>query len=85
MSKEIVYRSTPKMFEDFIQSTIWQDMENELNAWIEDIRDSLESELEHEGMLRLQGNVEGIKKVLGLPKNVLDNIIEDINREKEEK
>ena len=80
------YKSSPRMFEEFLKSSLWADMEYELDLWLEDIRHALENVDEHAVLLRLQGNAEFVRKMKNLPANVLENIKEDIEREsKEEK
>ena len=83
------YKSSPKMFEDFLESSIWKDMLYEMDLWLDDIRDSLENTVGEEAkdeLLRLQGSARAIRLMKALPSNVLDNIVEDIEREnKEEK
>lgn len=74
------------MFEEFLKSSLWADMEYELGLWLEDIRYALESADDYAALLRLQGNAEFVRKVKKLPANVLENIKEDLEREsKEEK
>ena len=80
------YKSSPAMFEEFLKSSIWEDMNYELDLWLEDIRQALEDIGDHAALLRLQGNAEFVRKTKSLPVNVLENIKEDIEREsKEEK
>ena len=83
------YKSSPKTFEDFLESSIWKDMLFEMGLWLDDIRDSLENTVGEEAkdeLLRLQGSARAIRLMKALPSNVLDNIVEDIEREnKEEK
>ena len=80
------YKSSSAVFEEFLESSIWEDMRHELDLWLEDIRQSLEDAGDHAILLRLQGNAEFVRKAKNLPANILDNIKEDIEREsKEEK
>ena len=83
------YKSSPKMFEDFLESSIWKDMLYEMDLWLDDIRDSLENTVGDEAkdeLLRLQGSARAVRLMKALPSNVLDNIKEDREREnKEEK
>jgi len=82
----VIYKSSPRMFEEFLKSYIWKDMEYEMDLWLDDIRHALENTEDHASLLRLQGNAEFVRKAKNLPVNVLDNIKEDIEREsKEEK
>jgi len=82
----VTYKSSPRMFEEFLKSSLWADIDHELDLWLEDIRQALESADEHTALLRLQGSAEFVRKVKNLPANVLENIKEDIEREsKEEK
>ena len=82
------YKSTSHMFEEFMKSTIWMDIEHELNKWLEDVRTMLEDvggNLDLNGLKRLQGSADAIRNMLNLPINVMDNIEDDINREREER
>lgn len=80
------YKSSPRMFEEFLKSSIWEDMKYEMGLWLDDIRHALENTDDHASLLRLQGSAEFVRKAENLPMNVLENIKEDIEREsKEEK
>ena len=83
---------------DFIESVLWQDMQNELNIWLEHIRDSLEDvnyfeqpdkykPINVEMRTRLQGAAATIRRVLKLPYVLLENKRDDLmhaQREREE-
>jgi len=82
------YKSTSHMFEEFMKSTIWMDVEHELNKWLEDVRtmlEDVEGNLDLNGLKRLQGSADAIRNMLDLPTNVMGNIEDDINREREER
>ena len=68
-------RSTIGQLKDFFEGVIWQDIEDELHAWIEDIRDSLEGRntLFIEDVNRLRGSVEAVRNVLALKETMIAN------------
>jgi hypothetical protein len=63
-------KSSIGQIEEFKKSFIWQDICNELDVWLEQIRDELEGA---EGIVlyRLQGNAESLRNV----KNILDSLV----------
>ena len=82
------YRSTPKMFEEFVKTSIWVDIKGELNKWLEDIRtilEDVEGNLDFGDLKRLQGSADAVRNMMNLPENVMDSIEEDNKREREEK
>ena len=71
--------------EDFVESFIWKDLEYELDKWLEDIRNMLESQIDVPDVLvlrKLQGNAETIRNVLRLPFAVMENIKMDSEKER---
>jgi len=62
--------------QDFIDnSTIWRDIKNELEAWLEDIRDQLENtdgSLSVRILDRLGGNAESVRNLISLPEVLID-------------
>lgn len=80
------YLSSEKDFVEFTKSSIWKDMEAELGRWIEDINNELgDPENPRDVDMRLKGNKETCKKVLGMPFIIAENIKEDnIGSEEEE-
>lgn len=82
------YLSTPGMFETFLESIIWQDMCKDLDLWISDLRDILE---DIEGVLteaetnKIRGRIDALRNVKSLPQVALENITEDLEREKNKK
>jgi hypothetical protein len=63
-------KSSIGQIEEFKKSFIWQDICDELDVWLEQIRDELEGA---EGMVvyRLQGNAESVRNV----KNILNSLV----------
>lgn len=76
MEQEII--STKTQLEDFISSSpIWADIQSELQAWLEDIRDQLENTNGQTGirvMDRLGGNAESVRNLLALPQVLLETL-----------
>ena len=59
-------RSTPGQIEDFSQSMIWRDICEELDIWLERIRDELENmdlSADHRTLDQLSGNAKAIRNV----------------------
>lgn len=59
-------------YEEFVRTTIWADFVGELGSWLEAIRDSLESTEDVDEIRLLQGNAQGLRKVLQLPTNIIE-------------
>ena len=71
------YHSSAQEFEDFVKSSIWADIVNELNLWLGDIHVALEDpngDMEDKALHRLGGNAETIRKVHLMPEVIRDNI-----------
>ena len=79
-------RTSLGQMRDFVEGVIWKDIVDELSLWIEDIRDQLEDpghELFPEDIKRLQGNVEALRRVLELPKNLILNLEDELEESNE--
>jgi hypothetical protein len=71
---------------DFKESIIWQDICEEIDVWIDEIRNQLENpdlEMTHRALDQLGGNVESLRRVkgildvlIGLAEDELDNRLE---------
>lgn len=81
LEHEIVLRSVAPQWEEFLKSSIWADFQSNLAAWIFDIRNQLESSQDHDVVLRLQGNVEALRRVLLLPESVLFELEQQLKGE----
>ena len=78
------------VFEDFSQSSLWSDIQNEILDWLDAIHIELEDHytgskecptgLSDKELHRLGGNAQALRKVL----DVMTYIIEDLKQEKEE-
>jgi len=71
--------SSPTEFEQGIGSPFWQDMKNQLEAWLSDVRDTLEDPENiylDRTLHRLGGNAEALRRVLMLPSETLKNLRE---------
>ena len=69
--------SSPTEFQQGIESLFWQDMKNQIEAWLSDVRDALEDSdniLRDETLRRLGGNAEALRRVLRLPEETLANL-----------
>lgn len=81
----VTYKSSEHEIEAFLNSSIWEDFKTEIEAWLEDIRDTLENKErtpDFETLKELQGSAESLRKVLLMPNVVLDSIREDLENER---
>jgi len=83
------YRCSAETFENFLESPIWGDLSDELDRWLEDIRDTLEGINKRDDVIpltheQLQGAAYAVRYIKLLPENVLGNIIEDNERKENE-
>ena len=77
-------RSSLGQLKDFFSGVIWQDIKDELNTWLEDIRNALEDPgktLFMEDIKRLQGNAEAIRNVLTLENSLILNKEDELKEE----
>lgn len=63
------------MIEEFIKSSLWKKMEEELNSWISDLVEIQDSSNDEKELYRCQGRKEAIKNMLNLPNVLLDRCI----------
>jgi len=71
--------SSPTEFEPGIGSPFWQDMRRQIEAWLIDVRDTLEDPDNiylDRTLHRLGGNAEALRRVLMLPEETLKNLRE---------
>jgi len=71
--------SSPNEFEQGMGSPFWQDMKNQLDAWLSDVRDALEDPENislDKTLHRLGGNAQALRRVLILPDETLKNLRE---------
>ena len=66
--------STARELRDFIISSVWRDLRNEITQWLDDIRTQLEVESNVDIIRRLQGNAEAINKFLRLPEVLAESM-----------
>jgi len=80
----VSYRSSARAFDEFMESTIWDDMVQEMNNWLGDIHKMLEDPgggADDKTLHRLGGNAETIRNIMKMPEVIRDNIIEDNKKE----
>jgi len=58
--------------EEFTKSFVWQDMRNEILAWLEDARDHLESEEDAREIAKFQGITMACRNFLNLPDSIIE-------------
>jgi len=83
----VSYRSSAQAFSEFMDSTIWDDILQELNAWLDDVHKILEDpsgDAGEKALYRLGGNAETIRNVMRMPEVIRDSIIEDRKEVSEE-
>ena len=75
--KKVQLQCSVNEFKEGMESTFWKDIYNQLDAWIDDIRDSLEDPdnmLLDKTLHRLGGNIESLHRVMQLPEQTLKNL-----------
>jgi hypothetical protein len=77
--------NTAHDFENFEKSSIWKDILEELNLWLDEIHKSSENpEAEARALFQMQGNAEAIRKVMMLPGEVAINLRQDQKEKRDE-
>jgi len=74
------YISSAEDFKSFMDSSIWRDMKGEIELWIEQIRNSLEtpeSSEDDESDDSLRGSAKALRRVLAMPEVIRGTILED--------
>jgi hypothetical protein len=72
-------KSTPDQLSDFKHSVFWQDICEELDIWLNEIRDQLENpdlDFSHRTLDQLGGSAKALRNVKNLP-DVLIGLAED--------
>lgn len=62
-------------WKEFLQSRVWQDLQDTLMDWIERTRDDLESEPDGRQVRVLQGRASALRDVLNLPELLLQEAL----------
>jgi hypothetical protein len=75
------YHSTPGMFRDFVEGSVWQDMRMDIEEAIELTQIGLESAESWEKSLRLQGDISTLRRMLEMPYVILDDLEEPARKE----
>ena len=73
---EVQITAMYEQWTNFLSSAVWQDMQAEINYWLNTVRASLGSNDEPRELFRMQGRLEACENVLELPNNMLE-ILED--------
>ena len=82
------YRSTAESFNEFMKGSVWKDMSDEIDTWLDDIHVALEDPdglLSEKELNRLGGNAEFARKFMLMPETIRDNILADAEEEREGK
>ena len=75
-------RCSPKDFADFEKSALWLDIVDELNIWLEEIRDNLENvDISLRKVRELRGSAMALRNVV----NILPNLAEIARQAQEDK
>jgi hypothetical protein len=69
--KQEIY-GTLSQYHDFLDSVIWRDILNEVNAWLQDARNQLEAVQDFAEMRRFQGISEACRYFLQLPQQIIE-------------
>ena len=81
------YRSSAQAFNEFMDSTIWDDLRRELELWLGDVHEDLENasgENDEKILHRLGGSAQAIRRFMLMPEVIRDSIIEDRKEASEE-
>ena len=77
-------RSTVNELRQHENSPIWQDQREEIESWLEEIRNNLESdEVPLEAVPELRGSAKALRNVLCMLSVLADNLEADIEEERE--
>jgi len=69
--------STERQMEDFLQSSVWQDIVTELKDMRESCRNELETCKDLDELMRFQGRSEVLRDIIILPEEMLRALQED--------
>ncbi len=81
------YRSSAEAFNVFMDSTIWEDLLNELKMWLDAVHGESEDpdgKTPDRVLHRLGGNAQAIRRFMLMPEVIRDSIIEDRKEASEE-
>lgn len=82
-----MYKSSVQAFNGFIDGSIWKDIADDLEKWLDDIHDAMEDPSEiltDRQQAKLRGNAEAVRKFQLIAHMIRDNILED-QEKKEDK
>ena len=71
--RQALYASLSQYVE-FRDSVVWLDITNEVNAWLEDVRNQLENVSDVEELRRFQGIAEACRYFLQLPEQIINTL-----------
>lgn len=57
---------------DFVNSLVWRDLHCDITAWLEDVRNHLETELDYPEIRRFQGIAEACRRFVMLPMTIVE-------------
>jgi len=73
-----VVQATAHALNEFLDSGLWKDMENELELWLDAARDGLENpEADDKEIYRNQGRADACRRLLSLPETMRDSLLMD--------
>jgi hypothetical protein len=76
--RHVKLRASAEHYREFLRSPVWEDIQQEVTAWMEDARDGLEQASEPKELYRLQGIAQAHREFLRLPETFLE-ALEDIS------
>ena len=77
---EVQITATYEQWTNFLSSAVWQDMQTEINYWLNTVRAALGSDDEPRELFRMQGRLEACENVLELPNNMLEILDDRYNK-----
>jgi len=76
------FHATLEEHHSLLESVAWRDMRNEIDAWLQDVRNKLEIEDDISEIKRFQGIAEACRHFINLPQTIVD-ALEGENNERE--
>ena len=78
--KDIIINGTFEQYRSFVEGVIWKDFQSTFDAWLSDIRYTLETQEDTRQIAVLQGNALAVRRILNLPSVIMEQIIEQLER-----
>ena len=83
-----MYKSTPGQMQDFLDGVVWRDIKEEIEAWIEEMQESLsdpDGPKDIETICIMRGITKACKNFLKMPEVLVDNMLDDARHDKKDR